>query len=107
LKAGRLDEAIRDYGRAIELQADYADALENRSNAYLQTKRYDLAIADCNEAIKLRPDHQRAYINRAVAYWRTQQYEKALADVQTYREKGGQPPPALVKALLWITGRSK
>jgi tetratricopeptide (TPR) repeat protein len=107
LKAGRLDEAIRDYSRAIELQPDYADALENRSNAYLQSKRYELAIADCNEAIKLRPDHQRAYINRAVAYWRTQQYEKALADVQMYREKGGQPPPALVEALLWITGRSK
>jgi tetratricopeptide (TPR) repeat protein len=107
LNVGRLDEAIRDYSRAIELQPDYADALENRSNAYLQSERYELAIADCDKAIELKPDHQRAYINRAVAYWRTKQYEKALADVQAFQEKGGQPPPVLVQALLQITERSK
>lgn len=49
--------AMRDYGLAIRLNDEYAEAYSNRGNLYRRENRYDLAIADFDQA--LRNNHPR------------------------------------------------
>ncbi|MGN6515190.1 MAG: tetratricopeptide repeat protein [Rhizomicrobium sp.] len=48
---GRTDEAIEDYSRAILLSPRYAEALNNRGNAYRRLERYAEARADYQAAL--------------------------------------------------------
>ncbi len=52
---GKVDEAIAQYDKAIEIDQNYTKAYNNRGNAYLDKKQYDMAIADYNKAIALDP----------------------------------------------------
>jgi tetratricopeptide (TPR) repeat protein len=44
--------AIEDYDRAIQLKPDYADAYNNRGNAYSDLKQHQRAIEDYDRAIQ-------------------------------------------------------
>ena len=59
----RLGELLK----ATRLKPAYADAYNNRGNAYVDLKQYDKAIADYTEAIRLKPDYAGAYYNRGLA----------------------------------------
>lgn len=48
---GRTEEAIADYSRAIQLSPRYAEALNNRGNAYRRMERYAEARADYQAAL--------------------------------------------------------
>jgi tetratricopeptide (TPR) repeat protein len=66
----KLDKAIEDYDKAIQLNPKWAAPYSNRGAARYQQNKLDLAIEDCNKAIQL---DQRA----AAAYrWRSQAYGK-------------------------------
>ncbi|MBL8146328.1 MAG: tetratricopeptide repeat protein, partial [Anaerolineae bacterium] len=41
----RVDEALADYDRAIDLNPEYAEAYNNRGNVYAALRRYDEALA--------------------------------------------------------------
>jgi tetratricopeptide (TPR) repeat protein len=66
--AGKLDEAMADFNKAIELDPKNADAYNSRGNLYLDKKDYKAAIADYTQAIKLQPNYAYAYDNRGDAY---------------------------------------
>ena len=53
---GEYDLAIADFGRAIELKPDYAEAYNNRGIAYIRKGEYDQAIADYAKALELNPN---------------------------------------------------
>ncbi len=55
------DRAIRDYDQAIRLKPDYANAFNNRGNAYADKGEYDRAISDYDQAIRLKPDYAGPY----------------------------------------------
>jgi len=78
----RYDEAIEEYTKAIELDADLAMAYVNRAVAYGNKGQYDLAIADCNKAIELDPSGALAYYNRAWAYKKQGKKAEAIADFE-------------------------
>ena len=46
-----------DYDEAIQLWPDYAEAFNNRGNAYSAKGDYDRAIRDYDQAIRLNPDN--------------------------------------------------
>jgi tetratricopeptide (TPR) repeat protein len=48
-------KAIDDYTRALEIDHDYADALESRGHAYKRLGKMDLAIADFDRVLELKP----------------------------------------------------
>jgi tetratricopeptide (TPR) repeat protein len=48
-----LDRAIADFNEAIRLDPNFADAYNNRGNAYRVKRNFDLAIADFDAAIRL------------------------------------------------------
>ena len=77
---GEYRRAIQDYGEAIRLNSNYADAFSNRCNAYYHIGEYDRAIQDCDEAIRLNPDHPFAFNNRGNSYKAKGEYDRAIKD---------------------------
>ncbi len=79
-RKGLYDEAIRDYGEAVRLVPEYAEAFNNRGVAYDRKGLYDEAICDYSEAIRLDPDYAEAFNNRGIAYSDKRLYDEALRD---------------------------
>jgi len=76
----RLDEALTCHGRAIELEADYLIAYNERGRIYLRLGRLDEAVADFDTLIELDPNYGEAYKNRALALCAAGDCERALSD---------------------------
>jgi tetratricopeptide (TPR) repeat protein len=71
--------AIADYGQAIRLKPDYAEAYNNRGVVRNLGDRQG-AISDYNQAIKLKPDYAEAYHNRGFAYNALGDKQNAITD---------------------------
>lgn len=61
----RVDEALADYKRAIELDATYSLAYIGRGAVFASQERYDDALTDFEKAIELAPHSPLGYVNRA------------------------------------------
>jgi len=57
-----IQNAIREYSKAIEIDPDYPLALSNRGHAYFERGEYALAANDYARATRLGPDTLREYI---------------------------------------------
>ena len=86
LDAGRSDEAIRFFNRALELKPAFPEALTNLATALAQQTRYFEAAIYYREALQLRPDSALVCNNLAnalAAQGKTDEaieyYEKALS----------------------------
>lgn len=55
MSAGKTDQAIQNFSRAIDLKSDYANAFENRCAAHLRSRDFQAALKDCNQAVALDP----------------------------------------------------
>jgi tetratricopeptide (TPR) repeat protein/cellulose biosynthesis protein BcsQ len=65
-KQEKLEDAVKDYNRAIDLSAKNPDAFLWRGEARSKSGNYDGAIADFDQAINLRPEKSsEAYIKKA------------------------------------------
>jgi tetratricopeptide (TPR) repeat protein len=73
------ERAIRDYDRAIEINAK-PNYFTNRGLAYASMEKYDRAIVDYDEAISMDSEHETAWNNRGVAYEKKGQLARALKD---------------------------
>ncbi|WP_309136898.1 tetratricopeptide repeat protein [Pseudomonas aeruginosa] len=82
-KLGDIDLAIENFGRAIRLQSDYAQAYYNRAHAYVLKQDEERAIADYDKAILLQPTYAEAYVNRAIVKFLLRDVQGALADLDT------------------------
>jgi tetratricopeptide (TPR) repeat protein len=78
---GNYRQAIEDYGRAIEIKPDYAEAYINRGVAYSTIGNYRQAIEDYGRAIEIKPDYAEAYINRGNTYNGLGNYRQAIEDL--------------------------
>ena len=76
----------KDYNGAIKLYdevikfGEYAEAYNNRGNAYSDLGQKERAIQDFNKAIQLNPNYAKAYNNRGNAYDDLGQKERAIQD---------------------------
>lgn len=59
------DRAIADYGQAIRLMPDFANAYHDRGRAHEKAGRFDRAIRDYDSAIRLKPDFAFALNDKA------------------------------------------
>src|SRR5512137_2513038 len=62
---GWLDEAIREFKKAIELDPDSAHAHDNLATVYSEKKLYREALAEYLTALRLEPDSATAHYNLA------------------------------------------
>ena len=78
-KLGKVDEAIEEYRKALNLDPNLAEAHLNLGWSYALRKRdYDLARQETLEAIRLKPQLTVAYRNLWWIYRLQKNYEKAL-----------------------------
>src|SRR5262245_48327461 len=73
---GKLDMALLNFDRAIELDEKDDWAIANRGATYLLMERYEEALADYNRAIELDEEDDRAFANRGELYLLMQLYEE-------------------------------
>jgi tetratricopeptide (TPR) repeat protein len=67
-KIGRLDLAIADFTKAIEINSDVADAYANRGKVRLDKRENKLAVVDFNKALEIKPalaDELKPWLARA------------------------------------------
>ena len=79
-KQQEYEEAIKHYTEAIKLKPDFAEAYNNRGNAYYEKEEFDNAISDYNTAIKLNPDLAEVYKSRGTAYALKGEFDNAIRD---------------------------
>jgi len=75
----RLDQAVADFGRAIDLEPDGA-ARAFRGEAYRRLRRYDEALADLDVAVRLTPDYAFPWTTRGQVHARLGRHAEAIAD---------------------------
>ena len=77
---GNPKKAIDHYGKAIELNHQFARAYNNRGTAKKDSGNYQGAITDYNKAIELNPQYVKAYYNRGNAKKDSGNYQGAITD---------------------------
>ena len=85
------DQALSDYGAAIQLDPENPLAFYNRGNLHFDRGEHAKAIADYTSAIERDPTFALAYLNRGLAHERTGRNEAATAD---YRQALSKQPTA-------------
>ncbi len=78
-RAGRLEEALRCYRRAIEIKADYDEAHNNCGNVLNKLGRPTEALASFAEALRINPDFAEANNNSGDVLRRQGKYDEAAA----------------------------
>ena len=74
------EEAISAYNKAIEIEADYADAYYNRGKQKAKSGQYLDAIEDLDKAINLNFDEAKVYVVRGVARFELGERDDAFTD---------------------------
>lgn len=78
---GKLDRAVEDYNRAIEVHSNFPEAYLNRGNLLFMTERYSEAITDYDKAIQLNLRQMHIlYLNRGMAYELMGSFDSAEKD---------------------------
>jgi hypothetical protein len=77
-EAGKYEEAVAEYTKAIELDPKLATAYYGRGLAYFKMKQYDSALADFNKALELDPRSSAAWVGRGIALEGLGKYKEAL-----------------------------
>lgn len=89
-----LDNALKDYEKAIELAPGQCAWRNNRALIWIEKKDYDKAIADYDASINLFPQYGLAYRNRGNCWLKKKDYEKALSDFKKAVEINPENPHA-------------
>ena len=79
-KAGRYEEAIEEYSKAIELDPNDAIHFRSRGNSKYFLSRYEEAIEDYNRAIELDPNDAIQFRSRGLSKHNLGRYEEAIED---------------------------
>jgi tetratricopeptide (TPR) repeat protein len=79
-ESGDLNDAMRAFGRAIEINPSYAEAHGNLGATYLQCKQIDAAVRELQWAIQLRPEEPWLYHTLAVAQLKRRQVMAAAGN---------------------------
>ena len=94
LRAGRVEEAIADYRKALEINQGYAEAHFNLGNALVRTNRVEEGIAHYHRAVEIFPGFAAAHFNRGSVLQRLGRLEEAA----THYERALEINPNLVAA---------
>jgi len=79
-RAGRAQEALADFDKAIAIDANYTQAYANRGQVHRQTNKLDLALADYNKALAIDATYATAYLGRGMVFRQQGRALEALND---------------------------
>lgn len=86
---GQLPAALEHYRHALDLEADFFEALVNRGNVELDLGQLDAAIASFRRALALRPDIAILHLNIGAAFQAQGRHADAIASYQSALGAGG------------------
>jgi Zn-dependent membrane protease YugP/Tfp pilus assembly protein PilF len=92
---GQVEEAIKEYTAALQLDPAMIAAHYNRGNCYLRLGKLDEAFADLDEAVRLAPAFVDARALRGTVWTLRGDSERALADLNEALRLAPQNPAAL------------
>lgn len=78
--SNNLEEALKDYNKAIELDPNYIDALLSRGGVKMQLNDNSSAIEDFNRVVELAPNDLNVYSYRGIAKENLGDYTGAMID---------------------------
>jgi tetratricopeptide (TPR) repeat protein len=93
---GRYDDALRDLGRALELDPGNAATYAVRGAIHTAQRRHDDALDDLDRALELEPDDTYALARRSEVYRMKGRYHDALRDLSRVLELEPDDPTTLV-----------
>jgi tetratricopeptide (TPR) repeat protein len=76
-------QAVALLQKAIQEDPGFAEAYNNRGNAYRDMKDYARAMQDYNKALSLDPELEQTYNNRGNIYYDQRNYQMAVRDYNT------------------------
>lgn len=82
-REGKLDEAIQEYCKAIDVDPDYAEPYISRGIMHGNNGDYEQSIKDFSEAIRCDPFLSHAYYNRALSHHNLTHWKEAIDDYST------------------------
>jgi tetratricopeptide (TPR) repeat protein len=82
LQQGRMDEAIAQYQKTLEIKPDDDEAYNNLGNVFLQQGRMDEAISCYQKALEINPSHAKALNNLGDAFRQQGRMDEAIAQFQ-------------------------
>ena len=105
---GRLNEAIGQFGEAVRLRPDFAEAHYNRGNALYSADRTAESVAEFEEALRLKPDFVTAHFNLGTVLdlsSETRQAAEQYAEAVRWKPDFADAHLRLAGALLRLPGR--
>jgi hypothetical protein len=80
----KLDSAIDNYTKAIELNPKIVEAYNNRGHIYSEKGYFDQAISDFTKALEINPNYPEAYFNRGNTYQKIERYDFSISDYKEF-----------------------
>ena len=80
----KLDLAISDYTKAIEIEPNNTDYIWHKAECYFESKKYHHTIMECSLAISLEPEESAFYELRGRAYYNLENHTEAKKDIEKY-----------------------
>ena len=80
LHEGKIDTALSDFNKAIELKPDYAKAYNNRGTLYINQNKNDEALKDFDKAIEFMPGSEAFHLGRGNALKNKNRIDEALME---------------------------
>ncbi len=88
LRSKKLNDALDDYNKAVELAPATAPAWFNKGNILIELEDYTSALASFSRAIELKDDMGEAYFNRGYVYLKLGNRAAGIADLSKAGELG-------------------
>ncbi len=96
-REGQIQQAIRDYSRALDRNPKHIQALNNRGIMKGQTGDMNGSMMDFTTAIRLKPDYAEAWYNRGIVRYQLGQITEACKDWQQAAKLGFRQAEAVLK----------
>lgn len=80
-QSGQIENAIKDYSKAIDLNQNYAMAFNNRGAAWAEKGDFNRAISDLDKALQMNPKIAEAYYNRGKTFNEMGDVNQAINDL--------------------------
>lgn len=80
---GELDAARKQYEKALKLNKQYSEAINNLGTVYYGKRNYRKAISYYKKAIKLAPNSASMHSNLGTAWFARKKYKEAAASYET------------------------
>ena len=106
-RAGRYDQALADFNRAIEINPGFYQAYSNRALVQRKLNQNGQALSDYNRSIEINPSYNEAYVGRGNLYRSQGQIDMALADFSKAIELEPTDPKAYNNRALIYQGQGR